>query len=489
MSDVLVLLHTGIAIAVVILLIMVARIGPVISLLAGSIYLGLAAGLGFQGTTEALATGFGDIMASVGLIIAMGVLLGSLLAEMGTLQSIVDKLLRRFAPERLPFASSITLTTFFPVIYGDVLLVLMAPLVRSLAPRLGKGGMAKMSTALAIGINVGLVFVVPGAAAVAIAGLLEVSLGIMFLAGLAVALPTAILTILFYGWMVNRGLWNPAKDEMAVEGTKAAVAVGADGSTTPAAGHGSASSGAAGQSGATDQADGSEQAGTTEHAGPAGQSVGHYPPLKISLLPVLVALLLVSFGVIAKMAGVESGFVSFIGDPVIAIFLALVSAYLLAWGYLSKERADSAISNGFRESGIVLIITGVGGSLAAVIGQTGLENILGDYFAAGVLAPLFLAWLIAVILEVALGSATVAIITAGGILAPVLGSLDVPTVLVALAAASGALFGIHLNSNFFWIFQPLLGLTTQGTLKTLTLPMSMASVISLGLIMAASFVL
>ncbi|HET7415977.1 MAG TPA: SLC13 family permease [Arthrobacter sp.] len=466
MSDILVLVHTGVAIAVIILLIMVARIGPVISLLAGSIYLGLAAGLGFQGTTEALATGFGDIMAAVGLIIAMGVLLGSLLAEMGTLQSIVNKLLKLFAPQKLPLASSVTLTTFFPVIYGDVLLVLMAPLVRSLAPRMGKGGMAKMSTALAIGINVGLVFVVPGAAAVAIAGLLDVSLGLMFVSGILVAIPTAVLTILFYGWLVNRGLWNPEKDEMAVEGTKAAVAVGPDGSsTTPATGHG-------GTSGMEPE-----------------QVNNHYPPLRISLLPVLIALVLVSFGVIAKIAGFESGFISFIGNPVIAIFAALVSAYLLAWGYLSKERADAAIGNGFRESGIVLIITGVGGSLAAVIGQTGLEDILGNYFSAGILAPLFLAWLIAVILEVALGSATVAIITAGGILAPVLGSMDTPTVLVALAAASGALFGIHLNSNFFWIFQPLLGLSTQGTLKTLTLPMSIASVISLGLIMAASFVI
>lgn len=466
MSDILVLVHTGVAIAVIILLIMVARIGPVISLLAGSIYLGLAAGLGFEGTTEVLATGFGDIMAAVGLIIAMGVLLGSLLAEMGTLQSIVDKLLRLFAPRKLPLASSVTLTTFFPVIYGDVLLVLMAPLVRSLAPRLGKGGMAKMSTALAIGINVGLVFVVPGAAAVAIAGLLDVSLGLMFVSGILVAIPTAVLTMLFYGWLVNRGLWHPEKDEMVVEGTKAAVAVGPDGaSTTTPAGHGGTSS------------------------APMEEVSSHYPPLRISLLPVIIALVMVSFGVVAKIAGVESGIVSFIGNPVIAIFVALVSAYLLAWGYLSKERADSAIGNGFRESGIVLIITGVGGSLAAVIGQTGLGDILGNYFSAGILAPLFLAWLIAVILEIALGSATVAIITAGGILAPVLGSIDVPTVLVALAAASGALFGIHLNSNFFWIFQPLLGLSTQGTLKTLTLPMSIASVISLGLIMAASLVL
>ncbi|HLR44111.1 MAG TPA: GntP family permease, partial [Brevibacterium sp.] len=104
-------------------------------------------------------------------------------------------------------------------------------------------------------------------------------------------------------------------------------------------------------------------------------------------------------------------------------------------------------------------------------------------------APLLIAWAVAAILQIWLGSATVAIITAGGILAPIMSTLDVPTVLVALVASSGALFGMQLNSNFFWIFQPLLRLTTLGTLKTLTLPMCIASVISLALIMAASLVL
>lgn len=448
-----VLVHTGIAIALIVLLIMGARLNAVIALLAGSIYLGLAAGLGFTGTTEALATGFGDIMAEVGLIIAMGVLLGSLLASMGTLENIVDRLLALFTPKQLPYAAGLTLTVFFPVIYGDVLLVLMAPIVRSLAPRLGPGGMAKMCTALAVGINVGLVFVVPGAAAIAIAGLLGVQLGTMLFAGLLLALPTAVLTMLVYNQLLRFGLWNPEKDELAGLGD-------------------------------------AEAETSADDAGPAqgSASVATRAPLRISLLPIVVAVLLVAAGVVADMVGAGEGVVGFLGNPVIAIFIALVLAYLLAWKSLGRQQADDAIGTGFRESGIVLIITGAGGSLAAVIGQTGMEDILGGYFSAGAFAPLLIAWGVAAILQIALGSATVAIITAGGILAPIMSTLDVPTVLVALVASSGALFGMQLNSNFFWIFQPLLRLTTLGTLKTLTLPMCIASVISLALIMLASLV-
>lgn len=458
MGDVMVLVHTGIAIALIVLLIMGARLNAVIALLAGSIYLGLAAGLGFTGTTEALATGFGDIMAEVGLIIAMGVLLGSLLASMGTLENIVDRLLALFTPKQLPYAAGLTLTVFFPVIYGDVLLVLMAPIVRSLAPRLGPGGMAKMCTALAIGINVGLVFVVPGAAAIAIAGLLGVQLGTMLFAGLLLAVPTAVLTMLVYNQLLRFGLWNPEKDEL--EGPSGGETVSSAGD----AGAAVSPSGASGASGAT------------------------RVPLRVSLLPIVVAVLLVAAGVVAEMVGAGEGIIGFLGSPVIAILIALVLAYLLAWKSLGRQHADGSIEKGFRESGIVIIITGAGGSLAAVIGQTGLEDILGGYFSAGSFAPLLIAWGVAAILQIALGSATVAIITAGGILAPIMSTLDVPTVLVALVASSGALFGMQLNSNFFWIFQPLLRLTTLGTLKTLTLPMCIASVISLALIMLASLV-
>lgn len=458
MGDVMVLVHTGIAIALIVLLIMGARLNAVIALLAGSIYLGLAAGLGFTGTTEALATGFGDIMAEVGLIIAMGVLLGSLLASMGTLENIVDRLLALFTPKQLPYAAGLTLTVFFPVIYGDVLLVLMAPIVRSLAPRLGPGGMAKMCTALAIGINVGLVFVVPGAAAIAIAGLLGVQLGTMLFAGLLLAVPTAVLTMLVYNQLLRFGLWNPEKDELAGPSGGETVSSAGD------AGAAVSPSGASGASGAT------------------------RVPLRVSLLPIVVAVLLVAAGVVAEMVGAGEGIIGFLGSPVIAILIALVLAYLLAWKSLGRQHADGSIEKGFRESGIVIIITGAGGSLAAVIGQTGLEDILGGYFSAGSFAPLLIAWGVAAILQIALGSATVAIITAGGILAPIMSTLDVPTVLVALVASSGALFGMQLNSNFFWIFQPLLRLTTLGTLKTLTLPMCIASVISLALIMLASLV-
>jgi gluconate:H+ symporter, GntP family len=206
----------------------------------------------------------------------------------------------------------------------------------------------------------------------------------------------------------------------------------------------------------------------------------------------VVALLLIAFGAVAEAAGLEAPVITFLGDPVFALFLGLLGAYLLAWRTLSNEHVEEAMHKGFNATGQILLITGIGGSLGAVIGETGLDKILGGFFSAEAGTPdlltILLAWLIAAILHLAIGSISVAAITAAGILAPILGNIEVPTVVLGLAIGSGALFALQVNSNFFWMFETLVGLTTQGTLKALTLVTAMASVVSLVLILALSLV-
>ncbi len=127
-----------------------------------------------------------------------------------------------------------------------------------------------------------------------------------------------------------------------------------------------------------------------------------------------------------------------------------------------------------------------------MITETGLQDILGGFFSAEagtpVLLTILLAWLIAAVLHLAIGSISVAAITASGILAPILDGLDVSPVIMALAIGSGALFALQVNSNFFWMFQSLLGVSTQGALKALTLVTALASVVSLVLILPLSLV-
>jgi GntP family gluconate:H+ symporter len=152
MSDTLIVLHTAIAIVAIVLLIVVVKVDPVISLVIGTLYLGVAAGLGFADTIGTLVSGFGDIMAEVGLLIGFGVLMGSLLTTMGALQKLVELLLRILGPRRLPYAFSAALSSIFPAIYVDVQLVLASPLARSAAPQIGRNGLAMMGGTLTAGI-------------------------------------------------------------------------------------------------------------------------------------------------------------------------------------------------------------------------------------------------------------------------------------------------------------------------------------------------
>jgi GntP family gluconate:H+ symporter len=139
-------------------------------------------------------------------------------------------------------------------------------------------------------------------------------------------------------------------------------------------------------------------------------------------------------------------------------------------------------------AGPIFVLSGLSGSVAEVIGQPGLRDVLAESFSVGFLPPLLLVWLVAAILNIAMGSISIAAITAAGILAPIAGSLGVPVVLIALAACSGALFLPHVSSNFFWMFRSLLGLSTRGTLKTHAVAMSLASVISLPIVLLLDIV-
>ena len=122
-------------------------------------------------------------MAEVGLLIAFGVLMGAILQQTGAIQRLVQTLLKLFGPKRMPYAMSLTIATLLQSIFLDVLLVISAPLARSLAKKIGKNGTARMATAMAIGLECGIVLTVPGVGALALAGLLGVPLGKMLLFG------------------------------------------------------------------------------------------------------------------------------------------------------------------------------------------------------------------------------------------------------------------------------------------------------------------
>ncbi|UFN44993.1 GntP family permease [Nocardioides okcheonensis] len=468
--------HTSVAIVLVIALIIKGRIDPVISLVLGSLYLGLAAGVGFAGTVEAITTGFGGIMAEVGLLIGFGVLIGSLLHSTGAFRRLVGQLVQRVGPGRLPYALTSMLAVVMPSIYVDVQVVLAAPVARSASPYIGRTGLPVLASALGCGIFAGYVFVIPGLAAISIAGLLDIRLGDWLVLGVVIGLVTALVSTLLMRVLFGAGgFWDPATDEEPDEAMLEQEAADRAYLT--------------GEAGSSEEA----LARTEESASAAEAEDGvRRLPLVVLMLPILVPLLLIAFGAFAELGGWSNAFVAFLGDANVALFVGLLGAYALSRASAGSERTNEAMEDGFHTTGEILLITGVGGSLGAVIEATGLDQVLGDLFRADEGAPvvlsILLAWFIAAVLHLAIGSVSVAAITAAGIIAPILDSLTVSPLVIGLAIASGAMFALQVNSNFFWMFKSLLGLSTKGTLKTLTLVTSVASVVSLPLVMLAAVV-
>jgi len=450
-----VVIHCTIAILLVILLIIRVRVDPVISLVVGSLYLGLAAGVGFTGTLDAITTGFGEIMAEVGLLIGFGVLIGSLLHATGAFKRIVTALVAGVGPRRLPYAMASVMSTIFPSIYVDVQVVLASPVARAAAPHVGPTGLPLLAGAIGTGIFSGYVFVIPGLAVLLIAGQVEVSLGAWLFWGLVIGLTTAVATTFLFQMLLRANYWKPAADE--------------------------------------DPDEAMQEIEAHDQVIEVVEDAAKVPSLPISVAPIIVPLLMIALGAFADLAGVSNAFIDFIGNATLALFVGLLGAYVLARRTIGLERTNAAISEGFHTSGEILLITGVGGSLGAVITASGMDDALARLFSAdasgSVLRSILLAWFIAALLHLAIGSVSVGALTAAGIIGPIIPQLSVSPVVIGLAIASGALFAVHVNSNFFWMFKGLLGLSTSGALKTLTVVTSLASVVSLVLVCLLSFLI
>lgn len=455
----LVAIHTTVAILLIVALIIWVKVDPVLSLLIGCLYLGLASGVSLADTVSAITGGFGDIMAKVGLLIGFGVLIGALLHEMGAFRKLVQVLIRVFGAHRMPYAMTLALSTIFPSIYVDVQVVLASPVARSAAPHLGRGGLGHMSSAVGVGIFSGYVFVIPGLAAISIAGLFGIELGTWLVYGIVLGPVVAVLTTLGYGFVTRLSRWwVPERDEEPDE--LAAEALPSD----------------------------------TDNSHPdSSTSLERIPSLGVAMLPIIIPLLLIAFAAIMKVLKRSNNVIAFLGNANIALFLGLLMAYVLARRCLGADRSGEVLTDGFRTTGEILLVTGIGGSLGEVITTTGLGDVLAGLFSAdegaSVAVSVLLAWFVAVVLHVAVGSVSVAAITAAGIIAPVLGTINVSPLAIGFAVAAGSLFAVHVNSNFFWMFKSLMSLTTTGALKSLTTVTAIASVISLPLVIALAFII
>jgi gluconate:H+ symporter, GntP family len=442
------------AISIALLLIMIIRfkIEPFIALLIAGLLVALAAGLPVEtlvgsaqkASGSLLEGGFGGILGHIASIIGLGTLLGAILEASGGAQVLTGSLLKAFGEKRAPLAMGLAGLIFGVPVFFDIGIFVLAPLVYVAAKQGGKS-IVLYAMPLLAGLSVMHAFMPPHPGPVAAAGLLHVGLGWIIIMGLACAIPAWFVGGILYSTWIAKRVNVPVPEEMLAAAEEA-----------------------------------------------RGDEVKNPPSLGLVLGIIAIPLVLIlagTFGSILLTKGSRLyGVFTFFGTPAVALTIAvLLATYLLGHRRgMTREQLTELTGKSLRPVGMILLVVGAGGFFGAVLSATGVGKVLATSLSDAGLPVIALAYVISCGMRIAQGSATVAIVTTTGIVAPVvadLGYSQPQLALLVMSIASGSIIASHVNDGGFWIVSRYFGLSVKETLQTWTVLETVLSVV--GFAMAA----
>ncbi|MFC5033113.1 GntP family permease [Streptomyces sp. DSM 41987] len=435
-----------VGIAVIIVLITRWKVHAFLALTIGSLVLGAVAGAPLAKAVTSFTTGLGSTVAGVGVLIALGAVLGKLLADSGGADQIVDTILARTSERRMPWAMAGIAGLIGLPLFFEVGIVLLIPVVLLVARR-GNYSLMRVGIPALAGLSVMHGLVPPHPGPLAAIDAIHADLGTTLALGVLVALPTLAIAGPLFGRVADR--W---------------VKVDPPENLTPAR---------------------------------ASDDLERRPSFTATvctmLLPValMLAKALVDVMVDDQQSLVYRTF-DVLGTPLIALLAAVVLAMFTmgrAAGF-TKERISSTVEKSLAPIAGILLIVGAGGGFKQTLIDAGVGNMILNWSDSWNISPLLLAWLIAVLIRVATGSATVATISAAGLVAPL--ATDMSTThaaLLVLAVGAGSLFFSHVNDAGFWLVKEYFGMDVPQTLKSWSTMETVISVVALGFVLLLSLVL
>ena len=418
------------AIGLLLFLIMKLRLHAFLALILVSLVTAFATGVPAGSVVSVLTTGFGTTLGSVALLVGLGAMLGRMVETSGGAKVMADTLVNRFGEQRAPFALGVASLIFGFPIFFDAGLVVMLPIVFAVARRLG-GSVLTYGLPVAGAFSVMHIFVPPHPGPVAASELLGADTGLVILLGLVVAIPTWYVTSYMYGVWVGRRWVLPVPELLG----------------TPD----------------EDHPDNPPSLGTV---------------LGVLLLPLV--LIFVNTGLdTLRGAGVIDGEATWVvvaralGSTPVALLVAVLVA---AWVMGRRRGRDKTVIEKLLDSALgpvasVILITGAGGMFGAVLRASGIGDALADALGDIGLPVIVAGFLVATILRIAQGSATVALITAAGLIEPAVAAGDfsgLQLAAVVLAVAAGSVMASHVNDSGFWLVGRFFGMDVKTTLKTWT---------------------
>jgi GntP family gluconate:H+ symporter len=405
------------AFAFIILAIIKYDIHPFLALFVGAIFYGLLAGMPGELIVRSISEGFGGVLGSIGLLILLGVIIGTFLEKTGGAFVIAQKILAWIGEKSVMLAMMITGYILSIPVFGDSTFIMLNPINKSLSFK-GKLPYAATTVAITLGVTASHSLVPPTPGPIAAAGILEADLGRVILFGFIVSSLALVPCFFYVKYYVSRFKLEP---QFADEEKTTAIK--------------------------------------------------KYPSIGQSFMPIFIPLLLIVLASIANYPtqpfgdNAFTGFLKFVGSPVIALLLGAFLSFTLP---AKLDRKLLSSSGWFGEAILiaapVILITGAGGVFGKMLQNSGIADMVSDGIVVGNLS-LLLPFAMAMALKSAQGSSTVALVTTASIMAPLLPTLgldsEISKVFTVLAIGAGATAISHANDSFFWAMTQLTGMDVK----------------------------
>lgn len=403
------------------------KLNPLLALLTVSIVAGLSLGIAPDLVIKSIQTGVGDTLGSLALVLGLGAMFGKMIEISGAARQISKTLVAKFGKERLPWAMMLTgLVVGIPLFY-NVGFVILVPLVFSIV-QTSRVPLLWVGIPMAAALSVTHGFLPPHPGPTAIASIFKADLGKTLLYGFVLAVPIAVIAGPFFANFMKK--IKPGE----IKSTPAAV--------------------------------------TNEEL----------PSVAISFSLAVFPVLLISFATIGtSFLGLNNPAIHLLGDPVFALLQALLLAcYFLGWrrGHSMKEMM-SFLQDSVSAIAMIMMVIAAGGGFKQVLIESGIANEVAVHASRLSLSPLVLAWLIAAMVRLSIGSATVAGLTAAGIVSTMAQGPGVSPELMVLSVGAGSLLCSHVNDTGFWMFKEYFNLSLKQTFLSWSAMETIVSILGL----------
>ncbi|MFO7621947.1 MAG: gluconate:H+ symporter [Bacteroidales bacterium] len=436
-------------VSLLLLMVLKFKLSAFLSLLITSIFVGIMTGMPLSAISVSIQNGMGGTLGFVATVVGLGAIFGQMLESSGGADSLAHYLINKFGKKRAPWALVLTGFLVGIPVFLDVGLIIIIPLVYALT-RDTKVSILYYAIPLLAGLAVTHAMVPPTPGPMAVSEILGVQLGWVVLFGIIIGIPVAAIAGPLFGRFIAKRMYIPAPSDIFK----------------------------------------SEEE--------SSESPKQLPSFRMIVLIIFAPLFLILTGTLVNV-GVEQEFfaksiitdiISFIGHPFTALIIAvLLSIQLCISRKIPRQKILDLSTKALGPAGIIILVTGAGGVLKQILVDSGIGKMLAESIAESSIPLILLAWSLAALVRITQGSATVAMITAAGIMAPILPMFNLSqpgTALIVIAISSGATILSHVNDSGFWIVSKYLGMNEKQTLKSWTIMETIIAVAGLALTLLLS---